>query len=230
MNHRLFPALTGLFVTCLIVSNMIAIKVVAIGPFFLPAAIVIFPVSYILGDILTEVYGYRRTRQVIWIGFTCNALSVAAIYLSILMQPAPFWTLAHFASPETSQDAYAAIFGFIPRLLIASFIAYLAGEFLNAFVMAKIKMAMQGRHLWVRTISSTLLGQMADSAIFITMAFYGILPSTVLANMIITQWLTKSLYEALLTPLTYMAVSYIKKIELEDFYDYETNFNPFTVK
>lgn len=230
MNYRLFPALTGFFVTCLIVSNIIAIKPVAVGPFFLPAAIIIFPVSYILGDILTEVYGYRRARQVIWIGFACNALSAAAIYLSILMQPAPFWALAHFSSPDKSQDAYAAIFGFIPRLLIASFIAYLAGEFLNAFVMAKIKVAMQGRHLWVRTISSTLVAQLADSTIFITMAFYGILPSTVLANMIMTQWLTKSLYEALLTPLTYFAVSYIKRVEREDFYDYETNFNPFAVK
>jgi uncharacterized integral membrane protein (TIGR00697 family) len=230
MHHRLFPALTGVFVTCLIVSNIIAIKPIAIGPFFLPAAIVIFPISYILGDILTEVYGYRRARQVIWIGFACNTLSVAAIYLSILMQPAPFWALAPFVSPEKSQDAYAAIFGFVPRLLFASFIAYLAGEFLNAFVMAKIKMAMQGRHLWIRTISSTLLGQLADSAIFITMAFYGIMPSTLLVNMIMTQWLTKSLYEALLTPLTYIAVNYIKRIEQEDFYDYDTNFNPFTVR
>lgn len=230
MHCRLFPALTGLFVTCLIVSNIIAIKPVAVGPFFLPAAIIIFPVSYILGDILTEVYGYHRARQVIWIGFACNAVSVAAIYLSILMQPAPFWAFAHFSSPEKSQEAYAAIFGFIPRLLIASFIAYLAGEFLNAFMMAKIKVAMQGRHLWVRTISSTLLGQMADSAIFITMAFYGILPSTVLAKMIMMQWLTKSLYEVLLTPVTYIAVSYIKRVERVDFYDYKTNFNPFTVK
>ena len=100
MHYRLFPALTGLFVTCLIVSNIIAIKPVALGPFFLPAAIVIFPVSYILGDIFTEVYGYRRARQVIWIGFACNALSVAAIYLSLLMSPAPFWTLGPFSSPE----------------------------------------------------------------------------------------------------------------------------------
>ncbi len=230
MHYRFFPALTGLFVTCLVVSNIIAIKPVAIGPFFLPAAIIIFPVSYILGDILTEVYGYRRARQVIWIGFACNALSVAAIYLSILMQPASFWTFAHFSSPEKSQEAYAAVFGFIPRLLIASFVAYLAGEFLNAFVMAKIKVVMQGRHLWVRTISSTLLGQIADSTIFITLAFYGILPSTVLCNMIMTQWLTKSLYEAILTPVTYLAVGYIKKAEREDFYDSNTNFNPFTVK
>jgi len=227
MHYRLFPALTGLFVTCLIVSNIIAIKPIAIGPFFLPAAILIFPVSYILGDILTEVYGYRRTRQVIWIGFACNALSVAAIYLSILIHPAPFWALTHFPSPEKSQEAYAAIFGFIPRLLIASFLAYLAGEFLNAFVMAKVKVAMRGRHLWVRTISSTLVGQLADSAIFIGIAFYGVLPSTALTHMVVTQWLTKSIYETLWTPVTYAAVRYMKRVEREDFYDDETNFNPF---
>jgi uncharacterized integral membrane protein (TIGR00697 family) len=185
MHYRLLPALTGVFVTCLIVSNIIAIKPIAVGSFFLPAAIVIFPVSYILGDVLTEVYGYRRARQVIWIGFACNALSVAAIYLSIIMYPAPFWTLAHFPSPEKSQEAYAAIFGFIPRLLIASFLAYLVGEFLNAFVMAKIKIAMKGRHLWVRTISSTLLGQIADSAIFIVVAFYSVIPSAALVNMVL---------------------------------------------
>jgi uncharacterized integral membrane protein (TIGR00697 family) len=230
MHYRLFPALTGVFVTCLIVSNIIAIKLVAFGPFLLPAAIVIFPVSYILGDILTEVYGYRRARQVIWIGFACNALAVAAIYLSMILPPAPFWRIANFPSPEGSQEAYTAIFGFTPRLLIASFIAYLAGEFLNAFVLAKIKIAMRGRHLWVRTISSTLLGQMADSSIFIAMAFYGVVPVTVLAHMAMTQWLIKSLYEAALTPLTYLAVNHLKKVEREDFYDYETNFNPFVVK
>jgi uncharacterized integral membrane protein (TIGR00697 family) len=230
MHYRLFPALTGVFVTCLIIANIIAIKPVALGPLFLPAGIVIFPVSYILGDILTEVYGYRRARQVIWIGFACNVLAVAAIYLSMLLPPAPFWRIANFSSPEMSQEAYTAIFGFTPRLLMASFIAYLAGEFLNAFVLAKIKIAMQGRHLWVRTILSTLLGQMADSSIFISMAFWGIVPSTVLVHMAVTQWLIKSLYEAVLTPLTYLAVNYLKKVEQEDFYDYETNFNPFVVK
>ena len=230
MRYRFFPALTGLFATCLVVSNIIAIKPIAMGPFFLPAAIVIFPVSYILGDILTEVYGYRRARQVIWIGFACNALSVTAIVLSIIIHPAPFWTLVHFPSPEKSQEAYASIFGFTPRLLIASFIAYLTGEFLNSFVMAKIKIVMQGRRLWVRTISSTLLGQMADSAIFITMAFYGIVPSPVLVNMVMTQWITKSVYEASLTPLTYIVVNWLKKAEREDFYDYGTDFNPFSVK
>jgi uncharacterized integral membrane protein (TIGR00697 family) len=230
MQHRLFPILTGLFVTCLLVSNLIAIKPIALGPLVLPAAIVIFPLSYILGDIFTEVYGYQSARQVIWLGFACNALMVAAIYVSILLPPVPFWTLASFPSAPQSQEAYAAIFGFTPRLLIASFVAYLVGEFLNAFVLAKIKIAMQGRHLWVRTISSTLVGQLADSALFITVAFGGMMPPALLATMVVAQWLTKSLYEAALTPLTYLVVNHLKKVEHLDVYDRTTHFNPFAVK
>lgn len=230
MHYRYFPALTGIFVTCLIISNIIAIKPIAIGPLFLPAAIIIFPISYLLGDILTEVYGYGRTRQVIWLGFACNTLSAAAIYLSITIPPAPFWVLIKFPSPEKSQEAYAAIFGFTGRLLMASFVAYLIGEFLNAFVMAKVKILMQGRYLWVRTILSTVTGQLADSSIFIIAAFYGTLPSAILINMILTQWLIKSMYEAVLTPITYLIVHFLKKAEHEDFYDYETNFNPFALK
>ena len=229
MQYRYFHAVTGIFVTCLVVSNIIAVKPIALGPLFLPAAVVIFPLSYLVGDILTEVYGYRKARQVIWIGFFCNVISVAAVYLSIAIPPAPFWDLG-FASPGKAQEAYAAFFGFTPRLLAASLLAYLVGEFLNATVMAKVKVAMQGRHLWVRTISSTLLGQLADSAVFITLAFYGIFPTDALAGMVLTQWLVKSLYEALLTPVTYLAVGYLKKAEKEDVYDYDTRFNPFAAK
>lgn len=229
MRYRYFHAVTGIFVTCLVISNIIAVKPIAVGPLFLPAAVVIFPLSYLFGDILTEVYGYNRARQVIWIGFACNTLSVAAIYLSILLPPAPFWSLG-FASPEKAQEAYAAFFGFTPRLLVASLLAYLVGEFLNATVMAKLKVAMKGRRLWVRTISSTLLGQLADSAVFITLAFYGIIPTPVLAGMVVTQWLVKSLYEAILTPMTYLIVGYLKKAEKEDVYDYNTRFNPFITK
>lgn len=229
MQYRFFHIVTAGFVTCLIVSNIIAVKAISVGPFFLPVAVIIFPLSYLFGDILTEVYGYSRARQVIWIGFAFNALSVAAIWLSIAIPPAPFWTLG-FGSPEKAQEAYAALFGFTPRLLAASLLAYLVGEFLNASVLAKIKVAMKGRHLWVRTISSTLLGQLADSAVFISLAFYGVIPTSVLANMILTQWLAKSLYEALLTPVTYWAVGFLKRAEGEDVYDCETNFNPFAAK
>jgi len=229
LRYRYFHAVAAGFATCLVISNIIAVKAIAVGPFFLPAAVIIFPLSYLFGDILTEVYGYSRARQVIWIGFACNALSVAAIWLSIAIPPAPFWDLG-LGSPVKAQEAYAALFGFTPRLLVASLLAYLVGEFLNATAMAKIKVAMKGRHLWVRTITSTLLGQLADSALFITLAFYGVIPTPVLAGMVVTQWLVKSLYEALLTPVTYWAVGFLKKAEQEDVYDYETNFNPLFIK
>ena len=225
-SQRWLPAITAVFVTSLIVSNIIAVKLIAVGPFFLPAGILIFPISYIFGDILTEVYGYARARRVIWIGFVCNLIAVVIIWLSIQIPPAPFWSAGSLGSPQASQEAYWAILGFTPRLLAASFVAYLFGEFLNSFVLAKMKIATHGRHLWLRTISSTVVGQLGDSGIFILLAFYGTIPSTVLVPMIVTQWVVKSAYEALVTPFTYIGVNYLKRVEREDYYDRETNFNP----
>jgi uncharacterized integral membrane protein (TIGR00697 family) len=225
-SQRWLPAITAVFVTSLIISNIIAVKLISLGPFFLPAGILIFPISYIFGDILTEVYGYARARRAIWVGFFCNLLAVIIIWLSIQIPPAPFWSAGSLGSAQSSQQAYRAILGFTPRLLAASFVAYLFGEFLNSFVLAKMKIATHGRHLWLRTISSTIVGQLADSGIFILLAFYGTIPSATLAPMIVTQWLVKSAYEALVTPLTYMAVNYLKGVEKENYYDRGTNFNP----
>ncbi len=220
------PAITAIFVTSLIISNIIAVKLIAVGPIFLTAAILIFPISYIFGDILTEVYGYARARRVIWIGFGCNLLAVLVIWLSIELPPAPFWKMEPFESPQASQQAYQAIFGFTPRILGASFLAYLVGEFLNSFVLAKMKIATRGRYLWTRTIGSTLIGQLADSGVFIFLAFYGTIPIDSLGRVVIYQWLMKSAYEALVTPLTYIVVNHLKRVEQEDYYDRETNFNP----
>jgi hypothetical protein len=231
-NYRFLTPITAVFVTCLIISNIIAVKLAIfgqlplIGPLFLPVAVIIFPISYIFGDVLTEVYGYARARQVIWTGFACNLLAVVAIWIGGLLPPAPFWNANVYAAPAAAQQAYTAILGFTPRLLLASFIAYLAGEFLNSFVLAKLKIATNGKYLWARTIGSTLVGQLADSGIFILIAFTGILPNGALGSLIITQWLFKSVYEALVTPLTYIVVNYLKKAENEDYYDRETNFNP----
>lgn len=225
-SQRWLPLIAAVFVTSLIVANIIAVKLVSIGPLVLAASILIFPVSYIFGDILTEVYGYARARRVIWIGFGCNLLAVIVIWLSIELPPAPFWKLGSLDSPQSSQQAYQAIFGFTPRILAASFIAYLIGEFLNSYVLAKMKIATRGRHLWLRTIGSTVVGQLADSAVFIFLAFSGIIPSAALGKLVIAQWLTKSAYEALITPLTYGAVNYLKRVEREDYYDRDTNFNP----
>jgi len=225
-KQRWLPLITAVFVTSLIIANIIAVKLISLGPLVLPAAILIFPISYIFGDILTEVYGYARARRVIWIGFGCNLMAVLIIWLSIELPPASFWRMGSFPSAQASQQAYEAIFGFTPRLLGASFLAYLVGEFLNSFVLAKMKIATRGRHLWLRTIGSTLAGQLADSGVFITLAFYGTIPRGTLGKLVVTQWLIKVAYEALITPLTYLVVNYLKRVEQEDYYDRQTNFNP----
>lgn len=221
-NYTWFPIVMAVFVTALLTANIIAVKLVQLGPLVVPAAIIIFPLSYIFGDVLTEVYGYRRARQVIWTGFACNLLMVIAIWIGGHLPPASFWA--------ENQGAYETILGFTPRLLVASFIAYLAGEFLNSFVLAKMKIATQGRWLWTRTIGSTLIGQFADSAVFISLAFGGILPAGQIVATVAAQWLLKSTYEALATPLTYVVVSFLKRAEREDYYDYDTNFNPFRLE
>ncbi|HSR13138.1 MAG TPA: queuosine precursor transporter [Thermodesulfobacteriota bacterium] len=224
-RHQWLPAITAVFVTSLVISNIIAVKVIAIGPFYLPAGVLIFPVSYIFGDILTEVYGYARARRVIWIGFACNLLAVLVIWASMELPAAPFWKLGGFDG-DTSQQAYKALFAYTPRILAASFLAYLAGEFLNSFVLAKMKIATEGRHLWLRTIGSTAVGQLADSGVFIFLAFSGMIPFQALAGMWINQWWIKSAYEAVATPFTYLAVNRLKGAEKEDHYDRETDFNP----
>jgi uncharacterized integral membrane protein (TIGR00697 family) len=217
-GYRYLTLVTAVFVTCLITANIIAVKPVTIGPLLFPAAVIIFPISYIFGDVLTEVYGYARSRQVIWIGFGCNLLAVVAFAIGGWLPSAPFWT--------SNQGAYVAILGGTPRVLAASFVAYLAGEFLNSFVLAKMKIATRGRWLWSRTIGSTLVGQLADSAVFITAAFAGLWPGNEISGAVVTQWLLKSGYETLATPLTYAAVAFLKRAEHEDYYDYKTDFNP----
>jgi uncharacterized integral membrane protein (TIGR00697 family) len=227
-SFKWFPFISAMFVTTLIVSNIIAVKLVTLGGLFLPAAVILFPIAYIFGDILTEVYGYRRARQVIWTGFLGNLIAVIAIWIAGLLPAAPFWSAGIFSTPEGAQAAYDAILGFAPRLLLASFSAYLIGEFLNSFVLAKLKVRTGGRHLWLRTISSTLIGEGADSLVFITVAFYGIFPPAALGQAMVSQWAFKVAFEVLATPLTYWAVNSLKRAEGVDFYDRETNFNPFS--
>jgi len=216
-----YTVVVALFITCLITANIISVKLIDVFGLVLPAGVLIFPISYITGDVLTEVYGYTQARRVIWLGFFCNLLVVIAIWLGNVMQPAGFWQ---------GQTAYELILGYTPRLLIASFLAYLAGEFLNAFVMAKMKILTQGRWLWTRTISSTLVGQGLDSMVFISLAFFGAIPIKALVLAIITQWLVKSAYEAIATPLTYVSVRFLKKHEGLDVYDYHTRFNPLFIR
>jgi uncharacterized integral membrane protein (TIGR00697 family) len=215
-----FIFVVALFIACLISANIIAVKLISVFGLVLPAAIIIFPVSYILGDVLTEVYGYRQARRVIWLGFFCNLIVVVSIFLGQVIPAASFWD---------GQAAYQRILGYTPRILVASFLAYLIGEFSNSFVLAKMKIATNGRHLWSRTIGSTLVGQGLDSLVFISLAFVGTIPTGALLTAIITQWLTKSAYEAVVTPVTYIVVSFLKGREGLDVYDRETRFNPMLI-
>jgi uncharacterized integral membrane protein (TIGR00697 family) len=217
-NYHYLNLVTAIFTTCLVIANIIAVKLVNIFGLIVPAAVVIFPISYIFGDILTEVYGYARARQVIWVGFSCNLLAVVAIWVAGLLPAAGFWN---------GQSAYQQILGYTWRLLAASFAAYLVGEFLNSLVLAKLKIATRGRWLWVRTIASTLIGEGADSLVFINLAFLGSVPQDQMLRLIVTQWLFKSAYEIAATPLTYAVVSFLKRVEDEDHYDYHTDFSPF---
>jgi queuosine precursor transporter len=212
-----FITCTALFVTCLLAANTIAAKLVTLGGLTLTAAIVIFPLSYVLGDVLTEVWGYAAARRVIWLGFACNALMVAAIWLGGELPAAAFWK---------GQPAYQEILGHAPRILLASFVAYLVGEFANAFVLAKLKVATEGRWLWTRTIGSTVVGQGLDSVVFVTLAFAGTVPATALTGIVGAQWAVKVAYEGAATPLTYAAVAWLKSREQVDTFDYQTDFNP----
>jgi len=210
--------ITAVFITCLITANTIAVKVVGFGPFILPAAVLVFPLSYIFGDVLTEVYGFRTARKVIWLGFACNLVFVFFAWVGQLLPPASFWE---------GQEAYQSILGYTPRLLAASFLGYLVGEFANSFVLSKMKILTRGRWLWSRTIGSTVVGEGLDSAIFITLAFIG--TASFAPVMILYHWLAKTLIEVVLTPLTYGIVNWLKQRESIDVYDHDTSYNPFII-
>jgi len=216
----LYLVLATLFVTLLVTSNVIAVKIIEIGGRILPAAIVLFPVTYIIGDVLTEVYGFRMARRVIWLGFLCNLVAVIAFLVGGLLPAAPFWQ---------DQASYDAILGYTPRLLLASFAGYLLGELINSAALSKIKVLTKGRWLWSRTIGSTILGQGIDSIAFITLAFVGTMPTGSLIELLVTQWIVKVLYETFATPLTYLVVGYVKRKDGIDTYDEGVSMNPFAV-
>ena len=226
-QFRYLMPVAMIFAGALIASNIIAIKVVDISgmvggwfDYFQPAAIIVFPVAYIIGDILTEVYGYATARRVIWSGFLANALVVLAIVVAEEIPAAPFWG---------DQEAYEAILGQTWRIVGGSFTAILVGEFANSFVLARLKRATQGRFLWMRTIGSTVIGQGLDSAVFLTIAFFGtatIANGEALWAFVWRAWLIKTLYEVVATPLTYLVVNTMKRLEGVDVYDTDTDFNP----
>jgi uncharacterized integral membrane protein (TIGR00697 family) len=217
MGSPYFLVIVALYVTSLITANTVAVKILEFGPWVSDAGIITFPIAYIVGDVLTEVYGYAAARRVIWLGFFCNAIAVGAFQLAGALPAEATWD---------GGDAYSRIFASTPRLLFASACAYLVGEFVNSFVLAKLKIATEGRWLWTRTIGSTMVGQVFDSMIFVMVAFAGTMPGSLLREMIITGWVLKTAYETLATPLTYLVVNRLKRVEGVDVYDRDTDFRP----
>ena len=209
MRSWRFLVIAAFFVTALVVSNIIAVKLVEISGRVFPAGLVIFPLSYILGDVLAEVYGFKAARAVIWLGFACNLLALAAIQIAILLPAAPFYE---------HEQAYEDVLGTTWRIFLASLTAYVVGELANAYVLARMKSATRGRFLWSRTIGSTIVGEGLDSAIFVTIAFAG--AGGELLNPILTTWAIKVGYETIATPLTYAVVGYLKRAESVDVYDF----------
>ncbi|RTL72346.1 MAG: VUT family protein [Hyphomicrobiales bacterium] len=228
-TYQFYEFVMVAFVVVLVCSNLIgpakiaSVDIPGWGAYVFGAGAVFFPISYIFGDVLTEVYGYAKARRVIWAGF--GALIFASVMATIVvaLPPAPFWK---------HQDAYEIAFGNAWRVVAASMTAYFCGEFVNSFVLAKMKILTEGRALWMRTIGSTIFGEAVDSAIFYPLAFYGtgIIPNEVLPQVMLAQFLTKTCVEVLFTPVTYLVVGFLKKHEHEDYYDRDTNFNPFTLE
>jgi queuosine precursor transporter len=218
-RYKYLDALTTAFVVILLVSNLVAQKVCVIGPFVVSGAILLFPITYIFGDVFTEVYGFAASRRAIWLGFFGTALLYLIGAITIALPPAAGWH---------NQQAFATVFGFIPRILAASLIAFWAGEFANAYTMARLKLLTNGSMLWTRTIGSTIVGQAFDTTIVVLLTFAGTVPAATLGNMILTSYLLKVGYEVLATPLTYLVINWLKRAENSDVFDRHENFNPFS--
>lgn len=210
------------FVTVLLTANVIGPgKVAQLGGLTFGAGVLFFPVSYVFGDVLTEVYGYARARKVIWAGFAALIFASFMSFVIVALPPAADWP---------SQAAYEAVFGQTPRIVFASLVAFFCGEFVNSYVLAKMKVWMEGRRLWMRTIGSTIFGEGVDSLIFYPLAFLGVWPLHLVFTVMGSNYLIKVGWEALMTPFTYRIVGALKRVEQEDYYDRETDFTPFTLK
>lgn len=213
--YRYLEVITGLFVAVLLISNVASTKFVQFGPFAFDGGTLLFPLSYIFGDILTEVYGYSRSRRVIWTGFAAAALMALTFGAVAVLPPA--------------NEAFSSLLGLVPRIVIASLIAYFAGEFANSYTLAKLKVITSGRNLWLRAIASTLIGAGVDTVLFVLIAFWGVTDAPPLGEVIVSNYVFKLAVEIVLLPLTYRIVNALKRAEHEDYYDRGTNFNPFAL-
>jgi hypothetical protein len=220
-EYKHLDSITAFFVAILLISNIASTKIFQVGFLSVDGGIIVFPLSYIFGDILTEVYGYKRSRKVIWLGFG-SALLMSVVLIIVGMLPeSPDWG---------KQQAYMDILGTAPRIVLASLAAYFSGEFTNSFILAKMKIWTKGKHLWARTIGSTVFGQIVDTVIFSLIAFVGVLPASLIFEIILANYVIKTGVEVIFTPVTYKVVYWLKREESEDYYDYKTNFNPFKLR
>ena len=232
-QYRFFDLIMAVFVTVLVISNIASsAKIVDLGfslmnvPLAFDAGTILFPISYIFGDVLTEVYGYKKSRRVIWMGFACLALSAVIFWIVSVLPGESTW------QGYAGDAAYNAILGGMSTggTVLASLAGYWTGEFTNSFVLAKMKILTNGRWLWTRTIGSTLVGELVDTVMFVVVASaFGVFPWSLFFTLTVTNYLFKCGVEALMTPVTYWVVGFLKKVENEDYYDRETNFNPFVV-
>ena len=220
-RYKYLDTFITLFVVVLIVSNIISAKYFAIGSLRVSCAQLLFPLTYIFGDIFTEVYGYSASRRAIWYGFFASFVLVAITYIACIIPGAPEYT---------DQVAFNTIFRPVGRIVAASLLAYWCGEFANSFTLAKLKLATKGKYLWTRTIGSTVVGQAVDTTVVMFAAFYGTRPVGVILKLIVAGYLIKVIYETLMTPVTYAIVGYLKRTEHADYFDYDTNFNPFATR
>lgn len=221
-KYRYYDFVMAAFVCIMICSNVIgAPKVFSIGPMSFGGGILFFPVSYLFGDILTEVYGYASARRVVWAGFAAMIFASFTSWSVLKLPPAPGWN---------DQAAFETVFGATWRIVLGSLLAFLFGEFCNSYVLAKLKIRLQGRHLWLRFVLSTIVGEGIDTWIFYPMAFGGIWDEKLLLKVMLSSYLFKVCWEIAVTPLTYLFVNWLKRVEQVDFYDYHTNFNPFSIK
>ena len=219
-KYKYYEMLVSAFVAVLMVSNIVAPKFIAIGWLRFSGAQLLFPITYIFGDIFTEVYGYSASRRAIWNGFFGCSLLAAISMIVVALPPSPDWP---------HQQAYATVLGFVPRIIVSSLIAYWFGEFANSFVMARMKLWTNGKHLWTRTVGSTVVGQGVDTILVMVLAFGGIMSNTDIFRAIISGYTAKVLYEVAMTPLTYMVVNFLKRREGVDAMDVHTKFNPFAL-
>lgn len=220
-DYKYLDPFITLFVTVLLISNLVAPKFFALGPLRISAAQMLFPITYIFGDVFTEVYGYAASRRAIWYGFFSSFLMVGISYLAVVVPPAPEYK---------DQAAFETIFKPVGRIVFASLLAYWCGEFANSFTLAKLKVLTKGKHLWTRTISSTVVGQAIDTTVVMFVGFYGTRPLSVIVNLIISGYLIKVVYETVMTPVTYAVVGYLKRAEGVNHFDYQTNFSPFAFR